>query len=122
MTRFIPKRIKRVSPVQTDIYWDDGHVSSYPSWYLREMCPCAECVDEYTGERKLVPGSIPASTERVNVELVGNYALHFTWSDNHGTGIYTYDFLRSLCPCPQCLPGGLKEPSAQAGTTGSFEV
>ena len=122
MTQFMPKRIKRVSPVQTDIYWNDGHVSSYPSWYLREMCPCAECVDESTGARKIAPGSIPASTERVDVELVGNYALHFKWSDNHDTGLYTFDFLRSLCPCPECLPGGLKEPPAQVENPGSFKV
>jgi DUF971 family protein len=118
----MPTRIKRVSPVQTDIYWSDGHVSSYPSWYLREMCPCAECVDEFTGEKKIVPGSIPSSTERLDVALVGNYALSFKWSDDHGTGLYTFDLLRSLCPCPECLPGGLKEPAAQVENTGSFEV
>jgi len=24
------------------------------------------------------------------------------WSDGHSTGIYTFDFLRDLCPCPEC--------------------
>ena len=122
MTQFMPTRIKRVSPVQTDIYWNDGHVSSYPSWYLREMCPCAECVDELTGEKRIVPGSIPSSTERMDVELVGNYALSFKWSDDHGTGLYSFDLLRCLCPCPECLPDGLKEPAARAEIPGSFEV
>ena len=116
MQNLVPKRIKRVSPTLTDMEWNDGHSSSYPSWYLRENCPCAECVDEFTGEKKIVPGSIPATLERINVSLVGNYALQFEWSDNHSTGLYTYDLLRSLCPCPECRPHGLKEPP------GSFEA
>ena len=122
MSEYMPQRIKRVSPLQTDIHWSDGHFSSYPSWYLREMCPCAECVDEFTGRRKIAPGSIPAATERTDVALVGNYALNFTWSGNHSAGLYTFDYLRSLCPCPQCLPAGLKEPPAQVKSPGSFEV
>jgi DUF971 family protein len=118
----MPKRIKRVSPTQTDIIWNDGHISSYPSWYLRENCPCAECVDELTGRRKILPGSIPATLERKSVELAGNYALQFGWSDDHSTGLYTFDLLRSLCPCYQCLPGGLKEPPEQVSNSGSFEA
>ena len=32
------------------------------------------------------------------IEPVGNYAIGFRWSDGHVTGIYTFDYLRSLCP------------------------
>jgi DUF971 family protein len=117
----MPKKIKRVTPTQTDIEWNDGHFSSYPSWYLRENCPCAECVDEFTGERRLVPGSIPATLERTNVALVGNYALQFEWSDHHAMGLYSYQFLRALCPCSECRPEGLPSPR-QPENTGSFEV
>ena len=122
MPYLMPKKIKRVSPFQTDIDWNDGHFSSYPSWYLRENCQCAECVDEFTGERKIGPGSIPATLERTDVGLVGNYALQFFWSDGHNTGLYTFDLLRTLCPCTQCLPEGLREPPAQVRTPGSFEA
>lgn len=118
----MPKRIKRVSPTQTDVYWNDGHFSSFPSWYLRESCPCADCVDEFTGERKIVPGSIPSTLERTSIELIGNYAVQFTWSDDHSTGLYTFDFLRSICPCSQCLPAGLKEPPEKVPSPGSFEA
>jgi DUF971 family protein len=117
-----PTRVKRVSPKQTDITWNDGHFSSYPSWYLREKCMCAECVDEFTGERKIVHGTIPSSIERLSVSPVGNYALTFSWSDGHDSGIYSFEYLRQLCPCPQCLPGGLKEPPEAAPKPGSFEV
>jgi DUF971 family protein len=117
-----PARVKRVSPKQTDIIWNDGHLSSYPSWYLRENCMCAECVEEFTGERKIVHGSIPASVERVSVSAVGNYALGFGWSDGHDSGIYTFEYLRKLCPCSQCLPEGLDEPPETMPKPGSFEV
>lgn len=123
MTYLRPSLVKRVSPTQTDVTWNDGHFSSYPSWYLRQNCPCASCVEELTGRRKILEGSIPANLQRLNVEPVGNYALNFQWSDSHGTGIYTFDYLRQLCPCAECLPEGLAEPDIRAGRKpGSFEV
>ena len=122
MPYLTPKLVKRVSPTQTDVTWNDGHFSSYPSWYLRERCPCAMCVEEFTGERKIAAGSIPSSLERVSVAAVGKYALNFGWSDGHTTGIYTFDYLRRLCPCPQCLPAGLQAPPAVVLKPGSFEV
>jgi DUF971 family protein len=118
----MPTLVKRISPHLTEITWNDGHISSYPSWYLRQKCPCALCIDEFTGEAKVQPGSIPASLERVSLEPVGNYALYFGWSDNHTTGIYTFDYLRRLCPCPSCLPGGLQEPPWEISAPGSFEA
>jgi len=33
---------------------------------------------------------------------VGNYALQPEWSDGHHTGIYTWAYLRGLCPCAEC--------------------
>jgi DUF971 family protein len=117
-----PRLVKRVTPKQTDVIWNDGHLSSYPSWYLRENCMCASCVDEFTGVRKISQGSIPSSLERADVSPVGNYALHFSWSDGHSSGIYTFDYLRQLCPCSQCLPEGLKEPAGKVIRTGMFEA
>lgn len=38
------------------------------------------------------------------IEPVGGYALQFYWSDGHSTGIYTWEMLRTACPCSQCLP------------------
>jgi DUF971 family protein len=118
----MPLRVKRVNPVQTDIFWNDGHHSPYPSWYLRENCPCASCVEELTGRRMIVAGSIPGNLERQDVGPIGNYALTFTWSDGHSTGIYTFDYLRRICPCPQCMPEGLTEPPPRIDTPDSFEV
>ena len=122
MPYMTPTLVKRVSPFQTDITWNDGHFGSYPSWYLRENCPCASCVDEFSGERRIAAGSVPAGLERVSVSPVGNYALGFAWSDGHSTGIYTFEYLRKLCPCSACLPEGLPEPPLVVLKPGSFEV
>jgi len=34
---------------------------------------------------------------------VGNYALRFVWDDGHDAGIYSWERLRLMCPCPECL-------------------
>ncbi len=33
---------------------------------------------------------------------VGRYAYKIVWNDGHETGIYTLEYLRSLCQCPEC--------------------
>ncbi len=39
----------------------------------------------------------------VRAELVGRYAVQIFWNDGHSTGIYTFDYLRSLCSCAECI-------------------
>jgi DUF971 family protein len=36
------------------------------------------------------------------VEPVGNYAIRIQWSDGHGSGIYSFEHLRKICPCDAC--------------------
>ncbi len=38
----------------------------------------------------------------LHVEEVGSYAIRIDWSDGHGTGIYSFDHLRRICPCKEC--------------------
>ena len=45
-------------------------------------------------------GSGPLKLQKA--DLVGRYALQMYWSDGHSTGIYTFDYLRDLCPCAEC--------------------
>jgi DUF971 family protein len=33
---------------------------------------------------------------------VGHYAIQPEWEDGHHTGIYTWPYLRGLCPCEEC--------------------
>ena len=90
-----------------EIIWSDGHRSVYPLAGLRNVCPCAECRGGHEGmsapvERAAIHQQPLKTWEISGAHLVGNYALSFVWADGHDAGIYTWDFLRALCPCPQC--------------------
>jgi len=50
-----------------------------------------------------VPEDTPA-TRIKNIEAVGGYAFTIEWGDGHHFGIYTWKYLRALCPCPVCRP------------------
>lgn len=78
------------------ITWNDGHVSRYGYRMLRQRCPCAMCVHEWTGEQLLDASRVPADIRPKQITQVGAYALRVTWSDGHATGLYTFAFLRAL--------------------------
>lgn len=109
-----PKTLRKLSDTTFLIVWKDGHESKYPILYLRRLCPCAGCAMERHGgqdvhsifgpsgfgdtSRLVVPHDIRA----VDIQLVGRYAIQFTWSDGHSTGIYSFETLREICPCAKC--------------------
>ena len=99
-----PVEIRKRGGASLKITWADGHAGEYGAVYLRGHCPCAQCVDEMTGERRVGPLQIVPDVELVKVSPVGNYAVQLDWSDGHRTGIYSFDYLRSLCPCEICRP------------------
>ena len=101
-----------------EITWSDDLVCRYPLGHLREACPCVECRGghakmglEHAPENllKLVP---KRSYELKDLSPVGNYALQPIWDDGHATGMYTWEYLRLLCPQaapPQDLPASPDE-------------
>jgi prepilin-type processing-associated H-X9-DG protein len=108
-----------------DITWADGHASHFDFAYLREECPCAMCNDERMkkaqGQEKdrqlkrenaaraaaaplgspLLPMYKPKLAAK-SAHAVGNYALQIDFNDGHATGIYSFDYLRTICPCQEC--------------------
>ena len=94
-----------------EITWSDGHVSHYDFAYLREECPCATCNDErirksaMAGAGAASTAALPMFKPKVRAQTataVGNYAIQITFTDGHATGIFSYDHLRSICPCAEC--------------------
>ncbi len=85
------------------IGWGVDHSGEYPFFDLRVACNCAACVDENTGVRILDPRSVSPDVAIEGMQLVGNYAVRIQWSDGHATGLYTWDYLAKLCPCPRCM-------------------
>ena len=97
------------------IDWSDGHHSDYSCEYLRDECPCATC----TGAHGTVPEksnySQPAASpfqmykpkiKMLDIEEVGAYAIRINWNDGHNSGIYSFDYLRGICPCAECKARG----------------
>ena len=94
------------------IEWKDLHVSNYPFQYLRDACPCALCDEERTkANREAGQPAEPAPNELrlfkaaakpTSAEGVGKYAIKFNWNDGHNLGIYSWQWLREICPCEEC--------------------
>jgi DUF971 family protein len=96
---YFPTEINHVKAEKTvRITWDDGHVGDYSEEYLRGYCPCALC-QGHGAQRRFLP--VP-DAKLMDIRAVGNYAIDLRWQDGHSTGIYTFDYLRALCPCQSC--------------------
>lgn len=92
-----PREIMQDGDAALRITWADERVCRYEAPALRRACPCAQCVNEWTGERMLRPESISDQLQIADIAVVGRYALNFRWSDGHETGIYSFRYLRELC-------------------------
>ena len=91
------------------IEWSDNHSSSYLFSLLRNACPCGECRGGHERMGSLpdpevfsLPDEDSPKTSIRNLEAVGTYALSIEWLDGHNYGIYTWHYLRALCPCQDC--------------------
>ena len=93
--RFQPKVITKSDPTRLRIEWSDEAETEFSARELRNLCPCANCVDEHTGRQRYDRSSTPAEIETRHVSLVGHYALAIGFSDGHDTGIFTYRQLRA---------------------------
>jgi DUF971 family protein len=83
------------------VRWTDGVESYFRLEFLRRNCPCALCAGEkdilgnvYRGESKLTPKSF----ELKGCTRVGGYGIQPEWIDGHGSGIFSFSYLRSLDP------------------------
>ena len=97
-----PEDMRPVGETEFLISWPDGHRSLYSFFNLRLNCPCAGCRDEWTNKPLITADKIPLAVKAREIVPVGRYALRFLWSDRHETGIYSFDFLRGICPCETC--------------------
>ena len=81
---------------ELSLTWSDGTTTAVAARRLRQYCPCAGCVEEWSGKRTFDVETIPQDTKVIEVQSVGNYALSFTFGDLHNTGIYQWEYLRDL--------------------------
>lgn len=91
-----PTQIVEESDSEISINWSDNTETKYDAPTLRRSCPCAGCINEWTGKKTLKNDSIPDNLNFSHISIVGNYALTFHFSDGHDTGIFSFKFLREL--------------------------
>ena len=83
------------------IKWDDGAESFISLKSLRRGCPCADCqgeADILGNVHKKNPARPlgPSSFRLIRFSRVGSYAIQPVWGDGHATGIYSFDYLKSV--------------------------
>ena len=91
-----PRQIIEESDSELSISWSDEAETKYNAADLRRSCPCAGCINEWTGEKMLKAENIADDLSFSSISIVGRYALNFHFSDGHETGIYSFDYLRKL--------------------------
>ena len=88
-------KLKRAEGI-VEISWSNETPRRHHARMLRCECRCAACIDERTGVRTLDVDSVPDDIGITQIKLVGNYAIKFTFSDGHDTGIYSWDRLYGM--------------------------
>jgi len=74
-----------------EISFADGKTFLLPCEFLRVYSPSAEVRGHGPGQEVLQAGK--KNVEITQIEPAGSYAIQFTFSDGHSTGIYSWDLL-----------------------------
>jgi DUF971 family protein len=107
-----PARLHLKKDERLEIDWRDGRKCVYSLTLLRSLCPCAQCKLTREGQDPhslmqapapksrltILPGNYAGTLTALKAEMVGNYAIQIEWSDGHGSGIYSFEYLRQICP------------------------
>jgi DUF971 family protein len=85
-----------IADLAFEIHWSASDSVTIPFRELRGMCPCANCVNELSGERTFFAANAQPDVQPVRMDLVGNYAVRISWNDGHHTGLYTWEYLKQI--------------------------
>jgi DUF971 family protein len=106
-------RVMKTEGTGVEIDWKDGHHSAWNFAWLRNACPCATCHEDRDKSGRAVGVPKPkaesllvmyeAPVRPVEVTPVGKYAVKFKWTDGHESGIYSWEYLRRVCQCEECV-------------------
>jgi len=100
--RLFPKDIQTIGS-ELAIAWSDGAESYLPLEALRRACPCAACGGEPDVLGQVARPHVDYTAESFvlrGCQAVGGYALQPAWGDGHGSGLYTFAYLRRLAGNP----------------------
>ena len=93
-------RLKRRTAV-LELDYADGTRYQLPAEFLRIHAPSADVQGHGSSPGELVSGKRQITIN--DVQPVGHYAIQLFFSDGHRSGIYSWDYLRSLGENQQSL-------------------
>ena len=96
--RLEPKNLQLIGS-ELAVEWNDGEESFIAVEALRRACPCASCGGEPDVLGNVMRPNVTYTAQSFELrswQLVGGYAVQPVWSDGHGTGIYSYQYLRRI--------------------------
>lgn len=96
--RLEPKNVQLIGG-DLAIQWNDGAESYFPLEFFRRACPCAACGGEPDVLGNILRADVKYTADSfvlTGFNLVGGYALQPHWRDGHGSGIYSFQYLRRL--------------------------
>ena len=91
-----PTQIIEESDAAVSIKWSDESETMFTAPQLRRNCPCAACINEWTGDKILDDATVADDLTFSSIAIVGRYALNFIFSDHHDTGIFSFKYLKEL--------------------------
>jgi DUF971 family protein len=77
-----------------NVTFNDGHAYRLPAEMLRVLSPSAEVQGHGPGQKVTVPGK--QNVAIASLTPTGNYAVRIGFDDGHGSGIFTWTYLREL--------------------------
>lgn len=101
----LPTGLRIESETKLLIDWNDGSQQAVEVKELRARCPCSVCRTKAESGQKAPQTSSPftvlsdAEIRPLRIEgmkPVGNYAYSIKFTDGHSTGIYSFEYLRTL--------------------------
>ncbi|MFN3397176.1 MAG: gamma-butyrobetaine hydroxylase-like domain-containing protein [Sulfurimicrobium sp.] len=105
---------------ELEIAFADGKTFRLPCEFLRVYSPSAEVRGHGPGQETLQTGK--KDVEITAIEPVGNYAVVLRFSDEHDTGIYSWDYLYDLGVNQDALWQGYLARLQEAGASRESQV
>lgn len=95
------------------VTFDSGEQLAFDAEFLRVHSPSAEVQGHSPEQRQTVPGKQSVAISAI--DPIGNYAVRITFDDGHNTGLFTWDYFRSLNADRDALWAGYLNDLAQKG-------
>ncbi|SEP94884.1 gamma-butyrobetaine dioxygenase [Pseudomonas sp. NFACC02] len=72
-----------LAPDLIEVTWADQRRSPFHHLWLRDNCPCPQCVYSVTREQVFEIADVPENLQALSVEVDREGALHVQWEDGH---------------------------------------